>query len=353
MTPAPFRWALRGGIARTAHLTPVPAGAATGVVADVYRALEREFGLLAPPVALHSPDPVLLGVAWTLLREVLLVTGRVGRAEKEAVAAGVSLANACPYCVEVHSAVLGGLHDRSDARALGAGRVDDVTDPGLRELAGWARSGAGSPPGPPERVAELVATAAVFHYVNRMVAVFLGDSPLPDALPAHAAGTASAVLGALMAPTARMSLAPGDGLGLPPGPPPGPGPADLAWARPRPHLHRTLVRCAAAVESAGERVLHREERAAVRAALAAHATEPPPGRDWQADALGDGPTAAARLALLTALAPHRVGPAEVDAFRAAHGPRDADLVAVTAWAALTAARDRASRLTTAGRSAAA
>ncbi|CAA9409576.1 MAG: hypothetical protein AVDCRST_MAG66-1956, partial [uncultured Pseudonocardia sp.] len=51
---------------------------------------------------------------------------------------------------------------------------------------------------------------------------------------------------------------------------------------------------------------------------------------------------AARLALRTALAPHRVDDATVAAFRARR-PDPADLVTVTAWASLSAARARTRR----------
>jgi AhpD family alkylhydroperoxidase len=329
MTPAPFRWALRGGLARVAHVRPVPPRAATGLVADVYAATEREFGLLAPPVALHSPDPQLLAVAWTLLRETLLVPGLLPRPAREAVAAGVSLGNACPYCVEVHSAVLGGLHDRADARALGAGDLDGIADPDLRVLAAWGRDG-GPPPVPSEQRAELLAVAFVFQYVNAMVHVFLGPSALPAGLPAAAGGVAVTALGAGLAPMARRDLVPG--AGPVPAEPPGPSaalPGDVGWAAPHPVLSTTLARACAVVEAAAARVLAPAEKAAVRAAADRPAGPAPAGL---------GPVA--RLAWLTACAPYRVTEADVAAFRAGPAPSDSDLIAVTAWASLTAARAR-------------
>ncbi|HXO43370.1 MAG TPA: alkylhydroperoxidase, partial [Thermoanaerobaculia bacterium] len=66
----------------------------------------------------------------------------------------------------------------------------------------------------------------------------------------------------------------------------------------------------------------------------------PLGGGWVEEAVAGVPRdgrPAARLALLAALAPHRVGPAEVAAFRAAW-PGDRALVAVVAWASFTAAR---------------
>ena len=75
----------------------------------MYRQVERDFGMLAPPVALHSPAPEALAAVWVILRESLVATGLAGRPGKEAVAATISLANSCPYCVDVHGATLMGL----------------------------------------------------------------------------------------------------------------------------------------------------------------------------------------------------------------------------------------------------
>src|SRR5690606_8869078 len=46
-----------GALAQVRHVTPVRPRAARGLVAEVYAGLERDFGMLAPPVILHSPVP--------------------------------------------------------------------------------------------------------------------------------------------------------------------------------------------------------------------------------------------------------------------------------------------------------
>jgi AhpD family alkylhydroperoxidase len=344
MTPTSFRWAMRHAPTGLRHLGPGPRAGATGAVARVHAALEREFGLLAPPIALHSPHPDLLAAAWVLLRETLLVPGDLPRAEREAVAAGVSLANACPYCVQVHGAVLGGVRGdragRADAAALAADRIGAVGEPGARALAAWARSGGtGPPPVPGDQVAEVLGVALVFQYLNRMVTVFLGDSPLPASLPARAAAPAAALLGRVLAATARRPVVAGTDLDLLPA---APLPADLGWAAGRPDLSAALARGTAAVDRAGSAVLGPAVRAAVTAAVLAHDGRPPreAGPGWLGPVLADLPPedrAAARLAAFTALTPHRVGDSVVEEFRSAR-PAPADLLAVTSWAALTAAR---------------
>src|SRR4051794_40035248 len=96
--------ALRRSLDQIRYVTPVRAPAADDTVARVYQQVERDFGMLAPPVALHSPAPGPLAACWMMLRESLLADGQVQRGAKEAVAAAVSVANSCPYCVTVHAA---------------------------------------------------------------------------------------------------------------------------------------------------------------------------------------------------------------------------------------------------------
>ena len=79
------------GLTQVRYVSPVRRLAARGLAGRVYEQVEREFGVLAPSVALHSPAPEVLAASWLMLREVLLVTSNVDRAAKEAVAATVSL----------------------------------------------------------------------------------------------------------------------------------------------------------------------------------------------------------------------------------------------------------------------
>ena len=349
----PFQLALRGALGQVRHLSTVPVRSATGTVAEVYAAVETEFGLLAPPVALHAPAPDLLVAVWSLLRESLLVGGTVPRAAKEAVATGVSLANACPYCVEVHAAVLGGLEPGSGARGLRAGGLPAVTEPRLRDLVRWGRDG-GPAPGEDGTVPELLAVVLAFHYLNRVVHVFLGPSPLPPGLPPAAGGIVSNLLGRALAPVARKARrsASSDEDVEPP--------ADLSWAAPRPALARALGRVVAAVDGQGVRVLGGDERHAVRRALALPLDALPPAALGEriAALLADVPPGrrpAARLAVLTAVAPHRVDDTVIEDYRASAPERhaDADLLAVVAWAALTAARELTGRRAARQRSASA
>lgn len=69
--------------------------------AEVYAQMRDETGLL-PPFLCQAAQPEVLAAAWVAAREAWSA-GPVGRLEREAVAAGVSNADRCPFCVEAHT----------------------------------------------------------------------------------------------------------------------------------------------------------------------------------------------------------------------------------------------------------
>ncbi|MEV4625783.1 carboxymuconolactone decarboxylase family protein [Micromonospora sp. NPDC049523] len=347
----------RPATAHVRHVQAVPPGAATGLVAQVYRQVERDFGMLAPPVSLHSPAPGALAAAWLMLREALLAQGAATREAKEAVAAAVSVANRCPYCVEVHGATLRGLLRGESAAAVAEQRWDDVSDPRLREIALWAgASGLGTPVAPggepaplrADEAPELIGVAVTFHYVNRMVNVFLVESLLPAGIPGPALPGVRRMAAWLMGSLARRTVEPGDSLQLLPAAPP---PADLHWAAGNPNVSDAFARAYAAIEAGAEPVPD-EVRALILERLADPTAEPPglSARAWADKAVAGLPEAhrpAARLGLVTAFSSAQVGPDLVDAFRRVH-PGEDTLIEFTSWASLAAARQISTQLAPAG-----
>ena len=321
--------------AQVRYVTPVAPDRAEPLVATVYRRVEQDFGMLAPPIALHSPAPPVLAGAWMMLRESLLATGPASRAAREAVAAGVSVANRCPYCVDVHAAALAGLMRGPDTAALLTGRLDALQTGGLSALTGWAGAPHRPPPFPPAHAPQLIAVAVVFHYLNRMVNVFLPDSPLPPApgpVVALLRRGAARVLGRLAEP----GHVPGESPGLLPA---APVPPDLGWTAGEPHLAAAFARAGAAIESAGVRVVPPGVRALVHDRLSATVAPLPSmtERRWVEDAvarLAAADRPAGRFAMLVAFASYRVTPADVAGLRA----DDRSVVELAAWAALAAAR---------------
>jgi AhpD family alkylhydroperoxidase len=327
----------RTSLAQIRHVRPVPPHTADKLVARVRDQMQRDFGLLAPPVWLHSPAPPVLAACWIVLRETLLTGGLVDRAAKESVASAVSAANSCPYCVDVHSATL---------RALAGGREPTGR---VRDLAAWVRNGPpyGDPPFPPEEAPEVIAVAVAFHYINRMVHVFLPESPFPPALPASARGGARWMFGRLMRPAALRVAAAGESLDLLPA---APLPEDLSWAAGRPEIGQAYARMVAAVDEAGTRAVPASVRKLVLDRLAGWDGRPPGlSRCWVDEAVRELPLTdrpAGRLSLLTAFASSQVDQSAVDEFRS-HRPADADLIGLCAWAGLAAARWVGGRLSAA------
>ncbi|MEW2548187.1 carboxymuconolactone decarboxylase family protein [Streptomyces sp. NPDC047002] len=317
-------------------MAPVPFRTRDRLVTRVYRASEEEFGVLPPPLVLHASSPEVLAAVWLILRESLLTPGLVGRVEKETVAAMISAANSCPYCVTMHTSML-----RSLGRADGSGavaawcEVNMVRGPGPQGAGPAART----PPFPPEHGPELVAMAVLLHYLNRMVNIFLGDRPLPPWAPAATLPAVQPVLNWLQRAAGRDDLPPGLSLDLLPAAEPAP---DLVWSAGKPPVTEAFARAVAAVENAGERSLPASVRALVRERLRVWDGRPPGlSRAWvdtETERLAPSDRPAGRLALLTAIASYQVDDEAVRAFRN-HNPEDARLVEATAWAALCAARE--------------
>lgn len=319
------------------RVTPV-GGDAGGLVDRVYAQVEEDFGMLAPPIALHAAAPQVLAAAWTMLREPLLVAGAASRSAKESVAAAVSSANDCPYCVDVHGAVLDG---------LGAG------DWSVSPLAGWFH---GSPrpgplPFPREHIAELIGVAVCFHYLNRMVNVFLVDSPLPP-LPAAMTGPARRGAGWVLGRLARIRPVPGRSLDLLP---PAPLPADLTWAAGNPVVADAYARAGAAIDAAARQAVPDSVRDLVPRCVAGPGlpTEPGAAGAWLESRITTLPAAdraAGRMALWTALASYRVTDVTVKGLRDC-GADDGAVITLASWSALTAARHIGVKLAAAAESA--
>jgi AhpD family alkylhydroperoxidase len=345
MARALLRTALRRSLDQVKYVTPVEVSGADDAVARVYQQVERDFGMLAPPVALHSPAPGALAACWMMLRESQMADGKVQRGVKEAVATAVSAGNSCPYCVMVHSATLQSLLGSAASTAVSAGRLDAIADPEVRAIAEWARRSASrqesqsqDAPFAKEQTPEIAGVAVAFQYLNRMVNIFLDGSPLPPTVPALARGSVLRVLGWFTAASARATLQPGASLDLLPA---APLPPDLWWAAGHPEVAEAFARAGAAIDAAGREHVPASVRAAVRSRLADWDGRPlGPSRSWVEDevlALPAGERAAGRLALLTALASFQVDQQVIDAFRREQAGDEA-LIASTSWASMAAAR---------------
>ncbi len=326
------------------YLTVVPAANARGLVAEVYRQVADELHIVVPPALLHSPSSDVLAAYWAMTREPLIPAGAAGRTVKEAVAATVSVANTCPYCVDMHVAGLYELSGEHDAEAIALERPGEIADDRMRRLVVWARGAhhADGPPLPPDvsaaQRAELVGVAVGFHYLSRMVNVFLTNSLLPAGLGPQSRRRFKQGLSRVLRPTLRGDHAPGRANDLLEAAPPRP---DLGWAAGGPVIADAMARSYRAFEAAGVRSLDPEVRGLVLTGLERwNGEDPGLSNRWCEELIEPLPAprrAAARLALLTAFASYRAGPEVIEEFRR-HHPADGTLVDVTGWASFAAAR---------------
>jgi AhpD family alkylhydroperoxidase len=314
-------------------------------VASVYAQVARDFAIV-PPITIHSAVPEILAGVWCMTREAFIV-GRAGRARREMVAAAVSRTNECPYCVEVHSAMLHATRDHDLARRLSS-------DAGAEEAAQaeplirWALSTRdphapmlADPPFSPAEAPQILGTAAAFHFINRMVSIFLENSPVPG--PMRAA-VLKPLMGRILGATLGKRMTGVDakpGLSLPLLPDAG-LPPQFLWAAPDPAVAGAIARMASVIESQGAACLPEAARDAVRTRVAAWTGEDPGlGLQWLEQTLAplarEKDRAAARLALLAALAAYRVDDATIASFRK-HFPEDRQLVAAAAWGSFEAVK---------------
>ena len=317
------------------YVQPVFDPAPGTVTADVYDQVEQDLRMVIPPVLLHSPAPDVLAAYWALMRETLHAAGTAPRRDKEIVAAAVSVANVCPYCIDTHTTGLYELASERDAEALGSDQLDEVLDADTRALARWGRTchlvdepALRDPPFDAARAAELIGVAVTFHYLNRIVNVFLPNYLISARLRGAARRRLKQGISRAMRPILRERATPGQALGLLA---PAPLPPDAGWADGNPAVAGAVARASAAFERAGGQALPAAVRELVVARLADWRGEPMGlSRAWCEDAIGvlpAGDRAIGRLALLTAFASYQVDADVVEACRLG----DESLVQAIAW----------------------
>lgn len=328
------------------YIEYVEAGAQNGPPKEVYAQIERDFGQVADPIRIHSPVPRVLTGAWVALRETALAGG-VPRGVKEAVAVGVSETNACSYCADAHGMMLEAAGHRNAGDAIRRGGAASIADARVRDAARWAletrKPGAEllkKPPFPASDLPEIAGTAVVFHYVNRMVSVFLPPSPFP--VGGLLKGLVGKVGGKPFAEAMKRPKAPGEALRFLPE---AELPPELAWAAPNATVAGALARLASVVEEQGKRSLPENLRAclAARAALwRGEALSPSDIEEALASLSPPEAKLAGRLLMLSAFAPERVTEKTVKEFRSRFlidgGDADRRLVGAVSWAAWQAAK---------------
>lgn len=310
--------------------TPAPAKSATGLTADVYRQLRDEFLGPVPTFQALSAAPEVLAATWALMREALLA-GDASRIDRELIAAAVSRANRCRFCVDAHVMLLHALGEHDVAEVIARGETPPTPrHAGLVRWAEASRSPAAaawsSPYGP-----EATGTLLAFHFINRIVSALLDPDLLPGGL--QRSPLVRSAGGRLYARIAREPKQPGRGLSLlateTTAPPAwaGDSPIGVAYAA----LRDAAAKGGDLLSEAGRETV----AATVRWEDGRHPARP---GEWAADLVRDLPGAdrvGTRIALLAAFAPSAIRTGDVALWRLSH-PADADLVRLVAYGAITA-----------------
>ncbi|MFG3691428.1 carboxymuconolactone decarboxylase family protein [Micromonospora sp. NPDC047740] len=310
--------------------TPAPAGAATGLTADVYRQLRDEFLGPAPTFQALSAVPEVLAATWALMREALLA-GDASRVDRELVASAVSRANRCRFCVDAHVMLLHALGEHELAEVIARGGTPP--EPRQAALVGWAEASRSPSAGEwtsPYRP-EVTGTLLAFHFINRIVSALLDPDLLPGGL--QRSRVVRSAGGRLYARTAREPKEPGHSLpllGASAASPP-------AWAEDSPVgvAYASLRNAAMRGGDLLGDVARRTVTATVSWEDGRHPARP---AEWATDLVRDVPGAdrvATRIALLAAFAPSAIRSGDVALWRLSH-PDDADLVRLVAYGAITA-----------------
>ncbi len=321
------------------HLPPPDIAGATGLSAAVYRQLEQEFQTV-PPVTMHHLNPQLMAGVWSACRESLIAGP--DRALKEAVAVAVSKSNRCPYCVQAHISMLRGTGDAdalhaAEGSASGAGPFSDAV--AWAASTGRASEHPSALPFSRQQAPAVMATAVLFHYINRMVNIFLDDTMMPivgkvplladQALKVFGSVVSKRIVSVDVAPGVFLTASPLAAL-----------PGAFSWASGDPNVAGGLLRFTSAVDAASSNSVDFGVQELLVRTLADWNGEPQgPGKGWldaTVSALPKQNRPQARIALLAALASWAVDDAEIAAFKRT-GLGDRELLDTAAWGSYLAA----------------
>lgn len=328
------------------YLTPVAANQANGKLGDIYKQIRRDFQLV-PPLTLFSPSTELLAGAWAITRETQIAIGTTPRSLLEAVASAVSTTNECHYCIDAHSGMLHASADHDVVKAILKKDNALIIDEKTRKIVEWALATKKpnaeiikNPPFSLKEAPKIMGTAVVFHFVNRMVGVFLEPSLLP--VPTGSITfrkMATRIFGATFAKLMlrRKSIA-GEGLQFTS---PSELPHDMQWASEDKNISMAFASFSKLIDELGEKSISEPVRKLIKNYIDNwNGEDAELGHAWLNELiaeLNETDKPVAKLALLTAFAPYQVNDNIINNFRFRH-PGDEALLYVTAWASFIISR---------------
>ena len=152
----------------------------------LYKHIELNFGKLAEPFVLHSINQNITAGVWAMLYETVLVDGKINRSIKETIATCISEVNSCNYCVDAHSIMIFGTDKTLQNNITNIKNGNTKPQSKEDKIILWALNNLNfenviiqNAPFSKQEAPEIIGTAVLFHYINRMVTLFAGDTPLP------------------------------------------------------------------------------------------------------------------------------------------------------------------------------
>ena len=343
-----------GAFGRMRFIEPVSYSGSTGTRRAVYDQILAEYGL-GGPFFVTSVSTPLLAATWGLVRAGVL-SSPLPRASSEIIASAVAQAEACPFCVDVHSELASAGGERAAAALIARGGWQTIAERAgdCDRLALWARDfvrggTAAPPPVAAAHAPYAVSVALTFVHVTTLVTIFQSDGLV--------AGFGGVKLVDRMAKLYMRTSLGKRMLARGPSPDPAAGipdhgdelSGDFAFARGEPALARAWSALDDAVDREGDQVLSDRARQAVVDTMRQRCPTPPTLDPRFIDEALAGVAAAergaARLAILAGTAPYRVTRADIDAAGPGgeRGARWVTLAAVGVRARLHALAGRAHR----------
>ena len=152
------------------------------MIREVIKQIKKDFGIYADPFKIHEPIPELLASVWAACRETELV-GILPRSIKELIAVHVSKSNSCTYCVDAHEMLL---YSVGKKELVELETQDETLNTEEVLFAKWARLSRNPkdsiveyPLFTMKQASEAIGIVVYFHYLNRMVHLFLEDTLIP------------------------------------------------------------------------------------------------------------------------------------------------------------------------------
>ncbi|MBT8172263.1 carboxymuconolactone decarboxylase family protein [Candidatus Bathyarchaeota archaeon] len=323
------------------YLDPIKPSKASELVGDVYSQIKQDFGRIVEPFTLHSPIPPLLASVWMASRESELV-GKVSRRDKETIAATVSNLNKCPYCVDAHTILIMATGEKRIAQLIAKEQYENIIPEQKQKIVKWALSTLSPesniikhPPFSKKMAPEFIGTTVFYHYINPLVIIFLGKTPIPipffrSQIKPIASRLFQKAINRPKKPGASLSFLPSNDL-----------PKDFSWVKESNNISGAYARLAGVIDELEKTIIPQKTIETIKKNI-----NPLPekiqkfGNEWL-EKVTKNMTKKTKittiLALLTIFSPYKITKEIIKEFQSYY-PKQEQLLGIVAWASFTKAR---------------